>query len=66
MGSNVLTQEERKVIDALADAWNAFVSLPEEHEWERVEFMHAIHAAQSIVMARPAQRELNEGSGGAE
>lgn len=60
MDSKVLTPEERRVLDILADAWNAFITLPLEHESERVDFMNAIHDAQYIVMARPAQRELNK------
>ena len=52
MSDNLISQET-VVLNALADAWNQFLKLEELHEWDRTEFMHAIHAAQHIVMARP-------------
>lgn len=55
-----ITPEERNVIDKLAEAFNAFVKLPILHPMEREEFCHAIHAAQTIVMARPVQQSFNE------
>jgi hypothetical protein len=49
-----LTTDEKVVIQTLGDAFNEFQQLPEVHPWDSEEFMHAIHAAQSIVLARPA------------
>lgn len=42
----------------LAAAWDSFLQLPELHQWDRIEFMHSIHVAQNIVMARNAAAEL--------
>lgn len=54
-----LTAAELGSLDLLADAWNAFFDLPVQHPCDRDEFCRAIHAAQHLIMARPAQRELN-------
>jgi hypothetical protein len=51
-----LTAEEKKILRILSDAWNEFLELSEEHSSERLEFMRAIHAAQQIILARPAMR----------
>jgi hypothetical protein len=57
-GNDLLTRDERLICDCLAAAWRLFLTLPELHQWDRVEFMHAIHEAQRIVLARPAVREV--------
>ena len=49
---------ERKVIDMLADTYNAFCGLPREHPMEVEEFAHHIHELQHLVAARPAWRSL--------
>ena len=49
-----LTADERRVVDCLADAWNAFLDLPSEHPDDLGEFRFAIHAAQRIILSRPA------------
>lgn len=54
-----LDPKEQAAIIALADAWNAFLKLETLHPDETSDFRFAIHAAQTIVMARPVQRELN-------
>jgi hypothetical protein len=51
--SDKLLSPETVCLNTLADAWNQFLVLDELHEWDRTEFMHAIHACQHIVMARP-------------
>lgn len=51
-----LTDEERAVLDKLAEAWNLFVKLPVQHPMHGQEFAHAIHAAQRLVMSRPVAR----------
>lgn len=50
---------EKRVVDMLADAWNAFCELPEEHPCDAREFCSAIHVAQSLVLMRPARRDLS-------
>jgi hypothetical protein len=52
--NELLTKEESAVLDALATAYNRFVSLETLHGWHQEEFMHAIHRAQHLVLARPA------------
>lgn len=49
---NSLTAPEQECLDTLVSAWNLFVKLPTLHEWDSVEFMHAIHRAQDIVISR--------------
>jgi hypothetical protein len=56
MAEELLTEDERKVLDALAEAWRRFLALPVQHKWDRTEFMLTIHQAQYIVLARPAIR----------
>lgn len=57
-----MTEQEKKVLDLLGSAVNAFGELPEMHQSDRPEFVGAIHAAQNIVLARSGLRELR-GSG---
>ena len=47
-----LTEDERKCLDLLGQAWGVFAELPVLHHADRVEFSQAIHAAQNIVYAR--------------
>jgi len=47
------------VVNLLAEAWNMYNSLPEFHPNSGEEFLHAIHRAQHIVMARPVQEQFN-------
>lgn len=49
-----LTSEETTVINLLLQAWNIFATLPVVYLKDGEEFRHAIHAAQNIVLARPA------------
>jgi hypothetical protein len=58
--SDLLTAEELRVIDLLAYAWNAFMTLDAVHPEDQNEFRMAIHSAQKIVMARPVQYELQK------
>jgi hypothetical protein len=53
----LLTEDEQRILEKLAEAWNLFLELPVLHQWDRQEFMHAIHSAQNIVQARPAMRD---------
>lgn len=54
---STLTDDERKVIELLAKAWDAFITLPFQHPAHKQEFQHAIHAAQRIVMSRVVARQ---------
>jgi hypothetical protein len=54
--NELLTVNESNVLRQLAEAWNQYIELPEVHPQDRDEFMRAIHAAQNIVLARPATK----------
>jgi len=54
--TNILTDDEAKVIEVLVEAWNAFCLLPVEHPDDAGEVRRAIHAAQAKVWARPTRR----------
>lgn len=56
----LLSKEERKVVDLLGDAWNAFCELDSRHPQETDEFCGAIHVGQHIIMSRPVAKELKE------
>jgi hypothetical protein len=58
MSSEALTEQERKVLDGLAAAWNAFVELPIEHPDDQTEFRHGIHSLQMMILSRPTRRHL--------
>lgn len=55
---NVTAQESATVM-ALAEAWNAFLRLPIEHQDDQTEFRQLIHAAQDKVLARAGRRQMN-------
>lgn len=50
-----LTNQEKAVLHLLGQAWNELLMLPEIHPADRDEFLRAIHAAQNIILARPAE-----------
>jgi hypothetical protein len=56
LGALATTADERRVLDALADAWNAFTFLDGRHPDDRDDFRRAIHAAQALIACRIAQR----------
>lgn len=58
MTSSDLTTTERRVLAALAAAWNIYLTLPVEHPNERGEFLRGIHDAQSRILGRPTYRLL--------
>ena len=60
----LLTEEERRVVDTLAEAWNAFLELKPVHPDDNQEFRQAIHAAQNIIMARPVMKNAVNEFGG--
>ena len=57
-----MNEEEELVVHYLACAWNHFVTLPVEHPQDEPEFLHAIHAAQNIVLSRLGRRSINANS----
>ncbi len=54
-----VTQQEARVVDLLAQAWNEYLRLPVEHPNEAPEFCTAIHQCQDKVLARSGRRALN-------
>ena len=54
----MMTPGERKIVDMLADTYNAFCDLPREHPMEVAEFAQCIHELQHLVAARPTWRAL--------
>lgn len=59
-----LTEAERAIIMALAEVWNSYVALPEQHPMAQKEFCEGIHRLQEHVAARPTFRQLKEESSG--
>ena len=59
-----ITTNEENVLDILSDAWNAFCRLHADYKTDSdgTEFMQAIHAAQNIVLARSALRQIHRKS----
>lgn len=55
----MLTEQERLVVTKLAEAWNEYLKLPQEHIDDDAEFRDSIHRAQIQVLARPGRREFN-------
>jgi hypothetical protein len=53
-----LNPDEDKVIYLLADAWNAFLKLPELHPDDIPDFRKCINDAQRIIQSRPAIANL--------
>ena len=51
-----LTEAERAILDSLADAWNGFVRLGNDHPDDLTEFRQAIHSAQNLIAFRVARR----------
>lgn len=55
-----LTPAETKVIEHLAEAWNAFIRCAPFHNDDLSEFRHGIHRLQEKVFARPAIEDFNK------
>ncbi|WYW01677.1 DNA ligase [Pseudomonas phage vB_PpuM-Voja-6] len=47
---------EKEVVSLLAEAWNKFMLLPEEHPNDRQTFCDRINELQNMVMCRPVRR----------
>jgi hypothetical protein len=54
----MITEDELVVLDHLTEAWNAFLKLEVMHPQHQPEFMHTIHEAQRLVLARAGLRDL--------
>lgn len=52
-----MTDDEKDVLNKLAEAHNAFCKLQKIHPSDTREWTHNIHALQNIVMSRIAVRE---------
>ncbi len=57
----MMLDEEKKVFELLGKAFDEFILLPMLHHADLTDFVAAIHAAQNIILARPAMRELYKG-----
>lgn len=51
------TEEEKQAIKLSADLWNAFISLPEQHPSDKIDFCNSIHTIQRILGWRPMMRK---------
>lgn len=52
----LLTEEEKKVMNLLVDVWDNFVKLEPTHEGEGPDFRFHIDSLQRIVASRPYTR----------
>ena len=57
---NVLTTAEHDLVLLTAEVWNTFLQLPCEHPADQSEFCRKIHELQSMILARPARRSINQ------
>lgn len=55
-----MTDREKQILEKLADAWNLFLGLPNEHNDDLIEFRHHIHILQRQVMSRPTRRTMKD------
>lgn len=55
-----ITNDELNVLAYLGDAFSAFQKLPVLHPSDMHEFIHAIHAAQNIILARVGYRQQKQ------
>lgn len=55
-----LTEAEQRVVDLLAEAWNAFMHVPVADADAITDFRRAIHEAQRIIACRAMAREHPE------
>lgn len=54
--STPFTPSEDVVMEALVEAWNAFIKLPEQNQSAVKDFEHAIHEAQRVLAMRVMKR----------
>jgi hypothetical protein len=60
MRKPLLSPEEQDLVKKLGECFSDFTKLPVLHPADEDEFMRAIHAAQNIVLARPAFLDVNK------
>lgn len=53
----MLTEQEKHVLNLLAESWNEFSKLPVQHPSHADEFTVNIHQAQRIIMCRSVSRD---------
>jgi|WetSurMetagenome_2_1015567.scaffolds.fasta_scaffold1202145_2 hypothetical protein len=51
-----MDEQERKILDLLAEAWNEYCKLSIGHPDDARDFVNAIHNAQRIIMSREPVR----------
>jgi len=56
----LITNEEKEIVNMLAECWNAYTRLPPNYNDHGTEFSLAIHRAQNIILARTGIRQLNK------
>jgi hypothetical protein len=56
----MLTVMEKLAVNKFAEAWNAFCSLPVEHDDDAEEVRRLVHAINAKILMRPSRREMNE------
>lgn len=56
----MMTPQELEIVEKLADAFNLFCELPEQHPMAKSEFCTRIHDLQNAVMSRDAVRNHPE------
>ncbi len=61
-----LSPEELALPHNLQTAWDLFVDLPQIHDDDMPDFLRHIHAAQRILLSRPALRAINKREEGTE
>ena len=53
-----LTEKEEELIVRLGTIWDDYLRLPTQHPMHHLEFSHAIHRAQQLIMSRPVARQM--------
>lgn len=55
-----MTDKEIELIEMLADFWNEYVKLPQQHPCDQQEMCQAIHIAQHLLMIRETRRKHSD------
>ena len=50
------TDDEKQLLEATAELYNAFCRLPMQHNSDHPEFVAALHHLQLLILQRPGQR----------
>lgn len=54
----MITEQEKQVVDLLAEVWNTFLKINDLCRQEEEEFCYMIHQCQNAIAARSAYREM--------